>query len=185
MAWIETIPANEAQDELKELYTQLAQKRGKISNIMQVQGLNPPAMKAHLDLYVALMFRPSGLKREQREMIAVTVSQLNECAYCVNHHAEALRFYWKDEQKLKQFLEDYRCCAISGAEKKMLDYVVQLTRDPGGVRRKHVELLQAAEFSDRDILDINLITGYFNLVNRIANGLGVEFNPDEVTGYHY
>lgn len=40
-------------------------------------------------------------------------------------------------------------------------------------------------FSDTDILTINLITSYFNFVNRIALGLGVGFSDDEITGYMY
>ena len=35
-----------------------------------------------------------------------------------------------------------------------------------------------------DILDVTLITAYFNFVNRIALGLGVEMTPGEVSGYH-
>jgi alkylhydroperoxidase family enzyme len=37
--------------------------------------------------------------------------------------------------------------------------------------------------SDRDILDLTLIVGYFNFVNRIATGLGVEFSAEELSGY--
>jgi uncharacterized protein YciW len=45
--------------------------------------------------------------------------------------------------------------------------------------------LQKAGFSDDDILSINLITSYFNFVNRVALGLGVEFSEDEARGYRY
>jgi alkylhydroperoxidase family enzyme len=43
--------------------------------------------------------------------------------------------------------------------------------------------LRAVGLSDRDILDVTLITAYFNFVNRIALGLGVDFNEDELKGY--
>ena len=43
--------------------------------------------------------------------------------------------------------------------------------------------LRAVGLSDRDILDLTMIVGYFNFVNRIAVGLGVEFSEDEVRGY--
>ena len=39
--------------------------------------------------------------------------------------------------------------------------------------------------TDEDILNINLVVSYFNFVNRIANGLGVEFSEEEVKGYKY
>jgi len=47
------------------------------------------------------------------------------------------------------------------------------------------ERLRQAGFSDEDILSINLIVSYFNFVNRIALGLGVEFSEAEVRGYNY
>ena len=43
--------------------------------------------------------------------------------------------------------------------------------------------LRAVGLKDQDILDITLIVGYFNFVNRIALGLGVEYSEEEVVGY--
>ena len=43
--------------------------------------------------------------------------------------------------------------------------------------------LRAVGLSDQDVLDLTLITAYFNFVNRIALGLGVYFDADELTGY--
>ena len=67
----------------------------------------------------------------------------------------------------------------------MLAYGATLTRSPAAVSEADVEALREAGFSDRDILDINLITSYFNFVNRIAEGLGVTFTEDEAAGYDY
>jgi alkylhydroperoxidase family enzyme len=44
--------------------------------------------------------------------------------------------------------------------------------------------LRAEGLSDDDILDLTLIVGYFNFVNRIALGLGVSFSEDELSGYN-
>lgn len=50
-------------------------------NILRVHGVHSRAMKMHYDLYLELMHRPSPLSRQQREMIAVTVSASNGCHY--------------------------------------------------------------------------------------------------------
>lgn len=50
-------------------------------NILRVHGVHPAVMRRHYDLYVALMHAPGPLERRQREMIAVTVSAINECRY--------------------------------------------------------------------------------------------------------
>ena len=56
----------------------------------------------------------------------------------------------------------------------MLDYAVKLTRDPGGMTTGDIEALRAVGFDDHGILDICQVVAYYNYVNRLADGLGVE-----------
>lgn len=56
----------------------------------------------------------------------------------------------------------------------MLGYSIKLTHTPGQMVRADVDVLRTAGFSDRDILDIAEVVGYYAYVNRIADGLGVE-----------
>ena len=93
MSWIEEIEVDDADQKLAEIYATLIAQRGKVSNILKVHSLNPEALASHLDLYMTLMFGRSGLSRAEREAIAVVVSANNDCQYCVNHHAEALKRY--------------------------------------------------------------------------------------------
>jgi alkylhydroperoxidase family enzyme len=55
----------------------------------------------------------------------------------------------------------------------MLTYALKLTHAPGEMVSADVEALRDAEFTDRDILDITEVIGYYAYVNRIADGLGV------------
>jgi uncharacterized peroxidase-related enzyme len=183
MAWIKTIDESEAKGELQKLYEQVKNKRGKLANIMKIQSLNPKAMKAHMDLYMRLMFGKSGLSRQEREIIAVVVSAANGCEYCINHHAQALDHYWKDEAKLNALIADPKSLDLSERVDNMIDYVVQLTTKPSELTSSQINRLKDTGFSDEDILNINMIAAYFNFVNRIALGLGVEFTPDEIEGY--
>lgn len=56
----------------------------------------------------------------------------------------------------------------------MLHYAERLTREPASIEEKDITSLRNADFSDRDIFDINQVVAYFNYVTRIAKGLGVE-----------
>jgi uncharacterized peroxidase-related enzyme len=185
MAWIPTIDESEAEGALKDGYQGVKGFRGKLSNIMQVQSLNPQGMQEHLDLYMAFMFDRSGLSREERELIAVVVSAANRCAYCVAHHAEALRAYWKDDDRVRAAAEDHRSLGLPPRIRAIVDYAELLTRDPGAVRETDVQANRREGLSDQEILSANLVTGYFNFVNRLAVGLGVETSAEEVAGYRY
>lgn len=185
MAWIEVIDENEANGQLKRIYEKIKGTRGKVANIMKIHSLNPRSMETHLALYVNLMFGQSKLSREEREIIATAVSSANNCDYCKLHHGEALNHYWKDKEKIQQFMEDPLGLDLPEKTKAMIQYALKLTKTPDQVSEEDVESLRNAGFSDRDILDIALITSYFNFVNRIALGLGVEFSPEEISGYNY
>jgi len=185
MAWIETIDEEDAEDELADVYERIADERGKIANIMKVHSLEPQTMLDHVELYTTLLFSRSGLGREQREMIATVVSDANDCEYCVHHHAVALKAYWRDEKRLEAFVAEWRSLDLSDRERAMLEYAERLTEAPDELRESDVEALREAGFDDREILQINLVASYFNFVNRIAEGLGVDFTPEEMAGYDY
>ena len=185
MAWIDTIDLEDADDELRALYDEIVDTRGKVSNILKVHSLNPAALADHLRLYDTLLFGRSDLRRAEREALAVVVSAANDCTYCVEHHGEALAAYW-DEARVEQLIDDYT--AVDDLDERLraaCDVAARLTRSPGAMTKAEVDRLRDAGWSDRSVLDIVLITAYFNFVNRIATGLGVEVTPDEVAGYEY
>jgi uncharacterized peroxidase-related enzyme len=183
MSWIEEIEVSEAEGKLAEMYTELVRKRGKVSNILQVHSLNPQAMEDHLGLYMTLMFGKSGLSRLEREAIAVVVSASNECEYCVNHHVESLRHFLDDEDALNRLATADGLEALEPRLSNIVRHAERLTTAPVAMTESDLGELRAEGLSDRDILDLTLIVGYFNFVNRIAMGLGVQFTDDEKSGY--
>lgn len=78
-----------------------------------------------------------------------------------------------DEALVKALQEDYRSAPISEADRVMLDYVWQITKDATRISRQDHERLQANGFDDRAILQITLIASWFNYINRVADALGV------------
>ena len=81
MAFIEYISFEQASPELKSLYEELGAPKRRIGNVLQISGVNPPVLDGHVNLYRAVMMGRSPLTRQQREMIAVLVSGINECHY--------------------------------------------------------------------------------------------------------
>lgn len=183
MSWINEIEVGEAEGRLADIYSDLVEKRGKVSNILKVHSLNPDAMANHLDLYMTLMFGRSGLSRAEREAIAVVVSSENECEYCVNHHVEALRRYIKDEEILNMLATADGLETLEPRLSNIVRHAEKLTSAPGAMTESDLGELRAVGLSDSDILDVSLITAYFNFVNRIALGLGVEYTQEELGGY--
>ncbi len=69
---------------------------------------------------------------------------------------------------------DYTTAAVDAQTRAALDYAVKLTRTPGAMTRDDVDTLRRSGFSDLAIHDIAQVAAYFNYINRIADGLGVD-----------
>lgn len=180
-----TEPVN-ATGKLRDIYDQLIQSRGKLAMVHKIQSLNPESITAHMDLYMATMFGKSPLKRAQREMMAVVVSAANNCSYCQLHHAEALNHYWKNSEKVDQLRKDYSATGLSGVDLQLCKLAEKLTKTPDTMDdQRDIQPLKKLGLSDRAILDATLVISYFNFVNRMVLGLGVETDAEEVKGYKY
>ncbi len=78
----------------------------------------------------------------------------------------------------KTLARDYRAAELSDADRAMLDYAVKLTRTPGEMEASDVDRLRSVGFTDTAVLDICQVVAYYNYVNRLADGTGVELEAD-------
>lgn len=185
MPWIQVIEESDANEALQQAYAKVRGDRGKTANILKIHSLLPDTMTGHLDFYMKIMFADGSLSRQQRELIATVVSAANKCPYCINHHAEALNAYLKDRELVNQIAEDFTKVNLDPKDRAMCDYAVKLTKTPDEHNEADVEALRQVGIEDKDILHVTLVVGYFNFVNRVALGLGVPFNEEEVKGYKF
>jgi uncharacterized peroxidase-related enzyme len=78
-----------------------------------------------------------------------------------------------DDDLVRALQENYQTAPISDADRVMLDYVAETTRDATRISPDDHERLRATGFDDRGILQITLIAAWFNYINRVADALGV------------
>jgi len=82
MAFISYADDGPLDPKLAALYDRVRDpEHGVVDNILRIHAHNPPSAEAHLSLYKTLVHGRSPLSRVQREMIAVVVSQINQCRY--------------------------------------------------------------------------------------------------------
>jgi uncharacterized peroxidase-related enzyme len=91
----------------------------------------------------------------------------------VESHAEFLRRVTLDEDLIAALREDYKSAPITEAERVMLDYVVQLTKDAVKITPDFHDRLRMVGYDDTAILQITLIASWFNYINRVADALGI------------
>lgn len=173
MAWIQTISPEESRSELRALYDAIAAARGGVADIHRVQSLNPRAMRAHLELYKAIVFARSSLGRVARERIAVVVSAANRCAYCIAHHSEALVQLGDDPGIVQALAAGEIPEDLQPADVALLRWAQRGATAPDASGEADVRELRGGGLDDRAILDAALTIAYFSFVNRLVLLLGV------------
>lgn len=79
-----------------------------------------------------------------------------------------------DDTLKNQLVTDYKTANITDQDKLILEYAERITRDAASIDETYVIKLCSSGFDDRMLHDIVQVTSYFNYVNRLADGLGVE-----------
>ncbi|MHC4218910.1 MAG: peroxidase-related enzyme [Planctomycetota bacterium] len=180
MAHIKTIPEHDADGELAEWYRRVGNPDGTVDNVMKVHSLNVGSLRTHFELYKQSCHDPSPLTRAHREMVAVAVSRLNGCEYCLRHHATGLaRLLPKDRKPIAEALANGEVTGLSERELAMIEYATKLAAKPQRMTKDDVAALRAAGLDDRAVLDLAQCVGYFCYVNRIVTGLGVALDEGE------
>jgi uncharacterized peroxidase-related enzyme len=60
----------------------------------------------------------------------------------------------------------------------LCDFAVKLTAEPAAIRRDDVDTLRTHGWDDTAISDAIQVIAYFNYINRIAEGVGTEDEPE-------
>ena len=81
MAWIRTVRDDEAEGRLAKIFEAARKRAGRVFGIVRTMSLNPGTLEASMELYLAVLRRPSPLDRRRREMLATVVSRANACHY--------------------------------------------------------------------------------------------------------
>lgn len=82
------------------------------------------------------------------------------------------------DPSLPETVASGRFDALEPRMRALCRYALALTRAPGDMEEADLEPLRAAGLDDRAIVDANQVVSYFNYVNRVADGLGVELEAD-------
>jgi uncharacterized peroxidase-related enzyme len=155
-----------------------AEKLGFVPNVLRAYAFDIDKLNAFSALYNDLMLADSGLSKLDREMIAVAVSSINHCHYCLVAHGAAVRHLSGDPALGEAMVTNWRAADLTPRTVAMLEFAVKLTDSSAKVVEPDRAALRDAGFSDRDIWDIAAVAGFFNMTNRVASATAMRPNPE-------
>ncbi|MEJ6396774.1 peroxidase-related enzyme [Yoonia sp. 208BN28-4] len=162
-------------------YFDICQDRlGMVPNVLQAYAFDIDKLNAFTAMYNDIMLGPSGLSKLEREMIAVVVSSINKCFYCLTAHGAAVRALSGDPMLGEMLVMNWRVADLDTRQTAMLTFAENITIASAKTTEADRDALRQVGFSDRDIWDIASLVGFYNMTNRVASA--TDMRPND--GYH-
>lgn len=152
-----------------EFLAELEKKSGRENRFFRAMANRPDVLKTFVPFYAAVVGKGS-IDRKIKELVYLTASYANECAYCTAAHLASGKKagITEDEIRALQTQQDH---SFSPAEKAAIAYARELTQNADGSDTR--EALYE-HFNDEQIVELTLVAAMANFTNRFNNGLDIE-----------
>ena len=165
-------------EDTKKYFDICQEKLGMVPNVLKAYAFDINKLDAFTSIYNELMLSESGLSKLDREMIAVTVSSINKCFYCLVAHGAAVRELSKNPILGEMIVMNYKMAPLDDRQKTMLEFTEKITKNSSDINEDDRQKLRNVGFSDRDIWDIANVAGFFNMTNRVASAVAMRPNEE-------
>ena len=177
MARVRDVEVHEVPADLQPVYRRYAESYGPFLNQVKVFAHRGPALRHVMGMLLELADE-AVLPKRYLEIALVAVSKVNECAYCVAHHAPRLVEQGLDPASVAAIL-DPRTPGFDEVDTLVRDYAVAVTRDARRMPAGLVERLKS-HFSEEQIVELTLRTTLCGFFNRFNEALGIEMEEGVV-----
>ena len=164
--------------DIAERISAVQEKSGFVPNVFLALARRPDEFRAFFAYHDALMEKPGGLSKAEREMIVVATSGLNACQYCVVAHGAILRIRAKNPLIADQVAVNYLKADLTPRQRAMLDFAVKVAARSHEVDDSDYGALKDHGFTDDEAWDIAAIAALFAMSNRIANAFTIRPNDE-------
>jgi uncharacterized peroxidase-related enzyme len=149
-----------------EFLADLEKRSNRPNRFFRTMAHRPDVLKSFVPFYGSVM-GPGSVDRRTKELVYLTVSYTNKCAYCTAAHVASGRKAGVTEDEM-QALQAAQDGGFSAPERAAIEYARELTRTADAAQtRGGLE----AHYNDEQIVEITLIAALANLTNRFNNGL--------------
>lgn len=164
--------------EVREAWQRVRGRLGFVPNVQRLYPLRSRHFLEWLAHYEDLMRGESGLSVIEREMIAIVVSDLNDCHYCLTSHSAYLRTLSGDPTLPDRLRQNPNTAAPNARVRAILGFAAKVTRDAHGCTPEDLDRLREVGLTNEEIFDTVETTAMFNFTNRLTSALGMVPNRE-------
>lgn len=170
MARVRDIGIDEVPTEVQSIYARYARDYGPFLNQVKVFAHRPPALKHIMGLLLDLADE-AILDKRYLEIALVTVSKLNECRYCVAHHAPRAIEQGLAPESVSAVLDE-KVPGFDEIDHLVRDYAVAVTNNWNTIRDQMFDNLRK-HFNEEQIVELTLRTALCGFFNRFNDALQI------------
>ncbi|MEO1540205.1 MAG: peroxidase-related enzyme [Pseudomonadota bacterium] len=165
-------------EETQKFFRICEEKLGLVPNVLRAYAHDIGKLNAFTGMYNDLMLGESGLSKLEREMIAVVVSSINRCFYCLVAHGAAVRELSGQPALGEALVMNHRVADVTRKQRVMLDFASAMTEASYRIEETDRAALRDAGWTDADIWDIAAVASFFNMSNRMSSAIDMRPNPE-------
>jgi uncharacterized peroxidase-related enzyme len=164
------IDPSDADPAVRESFDNFVRVRGKVPNLFRISARRPQIGRT-LAMHLDAVMGPGEVEQQLKELLAVRVSQLNRCDYCLASHGMLAKRYGASDAQIAA-LSRGDTTAFEPAWRAALEAAGEATSGGGRLGDDTFDRL-AAGWSPAQIVEIVAVIGLFNYFNRFANALDI------------
>jgi uncharacterized peroxidase-related enzyme len=172
MTKIELLSEEQASTATKELYGMLKKKVGRVPNVYQVYGHSSAALKANLMMDDALSH--GELSGTEVEIVALIVSQFNNCEYCLAAHTAVGKMYGMTTQ---QTIDARKGAYTTSKEQALIDFTKAILNKKGKVDKEDLNEFLKTGYTNGAVVEVigQIAKNFFNNYTNHIAGTEVDF----------
>jgi uncharacterized peroxidase-related enzyme len=170
MARIKLEDETSANPQIKEIFTEIIEKAGRVPAAYRAFALHPHILQANWNRTKQILGQ-GGLSLVTKEAIATRVSKVNGCRFCLLIHRANLE---KMDVSVEQIDAIEEGTVPDPKLNLVLDFAGIATKAPENITDKHFEKLKSFGYSDKDILEILTVMEMYTGYNKIIVALGLQ-----------
>lgn len=127
--------------------------------------------------YTDGLLRGAGeLSVGERELIATYVSALNACTFCAGAHRAYAEVFGIDGALIDALITDPETAPVGDRLRPILAYVARLNTLPSRMTQADAQAVYDAGWSEAALYEAVQVCALFNMMNRIIEGTGINFD---------
>lgn len=176
-AWLDVLNIDEATPEQHNIL-EVSHPKAKTMDYYLLLAHQPKILHHRSNTYNAIMYAPNGLSRADRELGALTVSQINGCVYCASVHAQRFAMASKRYDMVEKIFNHPQSAAETPQDKAIIELAIALTQKPGDLDPLYIKALKDTGMTEIEILDLIHSISIFGWANRLMLNLGEAVFPE-------